>query len=73
MANDFITFEARGKDAEYTVCLKQPVPLFDETHSGYRAARHLRRELGIHPCAKLAVDPRDWSDGVEALSEQVPA
>lgn len=75
---DFITFEARGKDAEYTVRLKQPVPLFDEAHGGYRAARaravrHLKRQLGIHPCAKLVVDPRDWSDAVDALSEQVSA
>jgi hypothetical protein len=71
---DFITFEARGGSAEYTVQLKRPVPLFDETHGGYRAARaraarHIKRELGLHPCAKVVLDPRDWSDGVDALSE----
>jgi hypothetical protein len=79
MADEFITFEARGTNAEYTVRLKQPVALFDETsHSAYRkararAARHLRRELGLHSCTKIEVDPRDWSDGVDVLSERVPA
>jgi hypothetical protein len=76
MASDFITFEARGGAAEHTVLLKRPVALFDEApHSGYRqaqarAARHIKRQLGMHPCSKVELDPRDWSDGVDALSAE---
>jgi hypothetical protein len=33
MATEFITFEARGRDAECTVHLKRAIPLFDEAAS----------------------------------------
>lgn len=61
------------------VGLKQPVRLYDETPlSGYRKARAVawriaRQELEQSPSMPMRAEPHDWSDGVEALSGQVPA
>ena len=75
--SDFITFEAGT--AECTVQLKCPVCLYDERpHSAYRkaravAARRIKRQLGLHPCTKIELNPRDWSDGVDQLTDAVAA
>jgi hypothetical protein len=87
---EFIDFYIRTDDDEpcstiIRIDLKQPIKLYDdEPHSPYRkavarASRLAKQELGLHSCSHVKVEPDDWSDGVEELSErawrgqQVPA
>lgn len=73
---EFITFTTVDGREEATVHLTAPVCLFDETDRGYRAARarasrRIKRALALHPCAKLEVVPRDWSDAIDQFSEAI--
>lgn len=72
---DFITFTTSDGSGVHTVRLNAPVCLYNENDRGYRAARAraaraIKAQLGKHPCSKVAIDPWDWSDAVEALTVQ---
>ena len=75
MATEFITFSTANGRGEYTIRLREPVCLYNDSDRGYRAARaraarHIKRQLELHPCSKVEIAPHDWSDGVDALSEK---
>lgn len=81
-ATDFVEFlvrhKASGASELVRVNLRQPVRLYDDHDRGYRAARAFARRralyfMGQHPCSRVTIEPHDWSDGCEKLTEQQPA